>query len=354
MCNSFNPKISKTVKYCELGNTGLSIPKVALGCGFRGLFSASEARVVIDAAIDRGIYLIDCANVYRLRDGEYSETVLGAAIKNKRNKIVITSKYGAPLTLDSGKCLCGASSKTLFECVDISLRRLKTDYIDCLLLHGPDSTTSMIEIIAGFDKLCRQGKKRCYGFCNHDANLLLKAIAIAKENGLIEPAVIQNPYNLLNRGVENQLLDVVDNYNLGFLAYSPLATGLLSGSFSKDGTVPQKSTWSYNEKYREYLEFFFRGRIEEIVGRIEEIASEIHSTSYCVALAWVLSKKQVTSCIVGPDTITELDELLKVFSCSIPEEIINELDELSLGMNENFTAPAVASKVDKYIKERKD
>ena len=146
-------------EYTFLGKTDLKVSKIALGCGFRGLYEVDDAAKVIEEAIDCGINFIDCADMYKLRSGEFAESALGKAIKGKREKVVITSKYGG----EGG----GASAINAAKQIEDSLKRIGTDYIDVYFLHAPDGVTPFDDIVSGLDRLKREGKIRYYGFLNN-------------------------------------------------------------------------------------------------------------------------------------------------------------------------------------------
>lgn len=335
------------IKYTELGNTGVKVSRMALGCGFRGLFDINEAASVIDRAIELGINFIDCANIYMVRSGVQSEIALGKAIKGRRDKVVITTKFGSFQQVKVGEEAFGRSEKIMFRAVENSLKRLGTDYIDFYFLHAPADDVPLEETINAFDKLCRQGKIRYYGLSNHDSSEVSRAIDIAGKDGLSKVAVLQNPYNLLNRYVERELEPIIRKEKLGLMTYSPVATGLLGGAFSRGKPIPEKSTWGYNEMYREYFKSFFPGKVERIVNLVQDIADDNNVSSAAVAASWVLNNDAVTACIAGSDSIEELRDSITAFSVEIPEEQLRELDELSTGMEEFLSIDKIMEKFGK-------
>ena len=320
-------------EYAYLGSTGLKVSRIALGCGFRGLFEIDEAASVIQKAIDSGINFIDCADMYKLRSGEFAESALAKAIKGKRDKVVITSKYGG----EGG----GASSLNAQKQVEASLKRIGTDYIDVYFLHAPDGVTPFDDIVEGLDRLQKSGKIRFYGFCNHRAWEAVSMYDYALAHDLSVPAVIQNPYSLLNRSMEDEMIPACRYRNLGIMAYSPIAAGLLSGAFAHGGKAPEKSTWCYEDLYREYLRKVFPGRISMIVDKVYDIAEKYGVCSSSVAVAWILRNKDLTSVIAGADSAGELEAYLEGASLVLDDADWEDLEHLSYGMAEIFSRPDV-------------
>ena len=335
-----------TDKYGYMGNTGLQVSRIALGCGFRGLSEKKEAVETISRVMDAGVNFIDCANVYRLRNGIHAEEALGEALKGRRRDFIITSKFGNPF---NEKCRvpndCGASRANMIKFIEGSLRRLQTDYIDICFLHLPDFHTSYEELLLGFDQLWREGKIRYAGLCNHDAWQIATINEMSRRLGTCPISVIQNPYNLLNRSAERELWPMAGYHRLGTMVYSPLAAGLLGGDFAHGKNPPEKSTWSYDVSYAEYLKYVFPGRIEKIVNIVDELAGKYHTASAAIAAFWVLKNRQVTSLIAGTDTAEEFADFLKVYDLEMNEEDIQILDEISEGMEEVFIHFEVEKKV---------
>lgn len=320
-------------EYVELGKTGIKVSRLAFGCGFRGIYEVNEAARAIEQAIDCGVNFIDCANMYKLRSGIHAETALGLAIKGKRDKVVITSKYGA----EGG----GASSANVYKQIDETLKRIGTDYLDVYLLHIPDDQVSFEEIVTSLDKVQASGKIRSYGFCNHSAWQVVRMYDFAKENGLNPVSVVQNPYNLLNRSAENELFPACRYEGLGVMAYSPIAAGLLSGVFAHGGKAPEKSTWHYEAVYQEYLKKVFPGRIEKIVDMVEDMASKYHVTSPAIAVSWVMRNRDISAILAGADSMDEFEAYVQGASLKLEDEDWAALESASFRMAEIFSRPDV-------------
>lgn len=324
-------------KFTTLGRSGIKVPRLAFGCGFRGIYNVDEAASTIEKAIDLGINFIDCANMYKLRSGIHAEEALAKAIKGKRDKVVITSKYGG----EGG----GASKANVFKQIDESLKRIGTDYLDVYFLHMPDPNVPLEEIAEALDKIQRDGKIRTYGLCNFPAWQVVRMHDYAVENGLNPVGVVQNSYNLLNRSLENEMLPACDYNGLGVMTYSPIAAGLLSGAFAHGGKAPEKSTWYYEEIYVEYLKKVYPGRISKIVDAVADMAQKYGVTSPAIAVAWIMRNRSISTVIAGADTIEEFDAYVKGASLKIEDEDWNYLESISFRMAEFFTRPDVTKLV---------
>ena len=326
-------------EFVELGNTGLKVSRLAFGCGFRGIYEIDEAAYAIEQAIDCGINFIDCANMYKLRSGEHAEYALGKAIKGKRDRLVITSKYGG----EGG----GASAANVAKQIDESLKRIGTDHIDVYLLHMPDSRVSFEEIVTSLDKVQASGKIRAYGFCNHKAWQVVRMFDFAKENGLYPVSVVQNSFNLLNRSAEDELLPACRYNNLGVMTYSPIAAGLLSGVFAHGGKAPEKSTWHYEAVYQEYLKKVYPGRISRIVDTVQDMAEKYGVTSPAIAVAWIMRNRDISTVIAGADNMQEFEAYVQGASLRLSDDDWNELESISFRMAELFTRPDVQKLVNR-------
>ena len=294
--------------YVNLGGAGVKVSPIALGLGLRGQSSPDEAQRLIEHALERGINLIDCANVYAMLDnttnvGE-AETVLGRVLRSKRDDVVITSKATSPV--GAGPNDRGSSRYHIMREVERSLRRLQTDHIDVYLLHGFDEETPLEETIRALDDLVRAGKVRYVGCCNFRAWQVCKSLWVADQLNATPFMCVQNPYNLLNRGLEAGMFGLVRDQGLGVMAYSPLAGGLLSGVYSPDEQPPADSLWGMRP--RRDLASALAERAGDVLAAVRETAGSIGKTPAQVALAWVLSHPEVTVAITGGDTIAHLDD----------------------------------------------
>ena len=234
------------MEYVNFGKAGVKVSPLALGLGFRGQGDEKAAQRLVEHAIDSGINLIDCANIYGLMDDRAnigrSEEVLGKAIQGKRDDVVITSKVFSQM--GPGPNDAGLSRYHIMREVERSLKRLNTDHIDVYLIHAYDEATPQEETIRALDDLVRSGKTRYIGCCNHQAWQACKALWIADSINATPYMCIQNMYNLLNRDLETEMFGLVREEGLGVMCYSPLAVGLLSGVYSPDEPPPAGTLWA--------------------------------------------------------------------------------------------------------------
>ena len=228
------------MEYRTLGRSGLRVSTIGLGCNNFGrdktVTSTQEGtNAVIDAAIDAGITLLDTADIYGSTRG-LSETLMGHALKGKRDRIVLATKFGMDMDGSNGPDWEARGSRRYIRiAVEASLRRLQTDWIDLYQLHRPDPLTPVEETIAALDELVTEGKVRYIGHSNLAGWQVLEAEYLAQLRGHSRFISAQSEYSLLERGVEAEVLPAVNAYGLGFLPFFPLYNGLLTGKFSRSG-----------------------------------------------------------------------------------------------------------------------
>jgi len=317
------------MEYVNFGKAGVKVSPLALGLGFRGQGDENTAQRLIEHAIDSGINLIDCANVYGPMDDRAnigrSEVILGKAIKGKRDDVVITSKVFSHI--GQGPNDYGLSRYHIMREVDRSLTRLDTDHIDVYLIHGPDDTTPQEETIRAFDDLVRSGKVRYIGCCNHHAWQVCKALWVADSINATPYMCVQNMYNLLNRDLETEMFGLVREEGLGVMCYSPLSVGLLSGVYSADEPPPDGTLWA--RRYREEYDRRMSGATGQVITTLKRLADVLGKTPAQLAVAWVVSHPEVTVAISGSDTIEQLDDTLGGVGWELDAAVREELDEVS-------------------------
>jgi aryl-alcohol dehydrogenase-like predicted oxidoreductase len=221
-----------------LGQSGLTVSVVGLGCNnFGGRLDFDQTAAVVAAALDEGVTLFDTADIYGNRGG--SETFLGELLKDRREDVVLATKFGA----DIGKPLWGArgSRRYVRFAVEGSLRRLRTDWIDLYQLHRPDPTTPIEETLGALDELVREGKLRYIGSSQFDSWQVADAEWASRQRGSARFISAQNHYNLLERGIEASLVPACLHYGIGILPFFPLANGLLTGKYRRGEEAPPGS-----------------------------------------------------------------------------------------------------------------
>ena len=318
------------MEYVNLGKAGLKVSRIALGLGLREQSSADEAERLIEHAIDSGINFIDCANRYGLGDDRdikrgTSEQVLARVLRTRRDDVVITTKVTGAVA--PGPNDLGASRYHLMREVERSLSRLGTDHIDIYLLHSYFADTPIEETLRGLDDLVTQGKVRYVGCCNFAAWQVVKALWTAYRIGADPFICVQNPYNLLDRGLEREMFGLVRDQGLGVMAYSPLAAGLLTGDYTPGEAPPEGSLWARRSK--EEYESLLPAEAGAVLKTIRDVADGRGRSMPQVGLNWVLSKSEVTVAISGIDTIERLDENLGAVGWQLSDLEVASLDEAS-------------------------
>jgi aryl-alcohol dehydrogenase-like predicted oxidoreductase len=277
-----------------------------------------EAARIIHRALDEGINFIDTADVYG--QGR-SEEVVGAAIKSRRNEVVLATKVCGQMGDDPNDV--GLSRRHILAAVEDSLRRLQTDHIDLYQLHQPDPRTPIEETLSALTDLVRAGKVRYTGTSNYAAWQIAHAHGLSALNGWERFVSEQPQYNLLDRHIEGELVPFAEASGVAILAWSPLAGGLLSGRYRTDSPTPVGS--------RREADFWMPspGQIDarlELVEQLSGLAAEIDAPLSQFALAWVLAQPGLTCPIVGPRTMTHLEDNLAALTIDLPEAALQSVD----------------------------
>jgi 1-deoxyxylulose-5-phosphate synthase len=263
------------MEYVNFGTAGLKVSRMALGLGLRGQADEKEAERMVGLALDRGLNLLDCANVYGMMDDRAnigkSEELLGRVLGHRREDVVITSKVTSPI--GPGPNDWSASRYHILREVERSLQRLKTDRIDVYLLHALDESTSDDEKFRALDTLVQQGKVRYVGVCNYQAWQVVQALRVQDSLNAAPLITIQNPYSLLNRSLEREMFPMARATGLGVMAYSPLGVGLLSGRYTPDAMPEESSLWGSRRKgvFRDVL----RGRAADVLAAVQNVAERL-------------------------------------------------------------------------------
>ncbi len=320
------------MEYRPLGKSGLKVPALSFGAGTFGgsgpLFGAwgntdaEEARRLVDICLDAGVNLFDTADVY---SNGASEEVLGAAIKGRRDAVLVSTKTSLPM--GDGPNEAGSSRFRLIRAVEDALRRLGTDYIDLLQLHAFDAGTPAEEVLSTLDALVRAGKVRYVGVSNFSGWQIMKSLAIAEKYGWPRYVANQVYYSLVGRGYEWDLMPLGADQGLGALVYSPLGWGRLTGKIRRGAPLPQVSrlhdTASYGPPVED--EYLYR-----VVDALEAIAEETGKQVPQVALNWLLQRPTVSSVIIGARNEEQLRQNLGAIGWSLSSEQIAKLDAASM------------------------
>jgi aryl-alcohol dehydrogenase-like predicted oxidoreductase len=319
------------MEYVNFGKAGVKVSRLALGLGFRRQPDADIAERTVEQAIELGINFPDCANAYGLNNNGTSlgtsEQVLGRVLKRHLDDLFISSKVYASIgdrPNDSG----GSRYHILRE-IDRTLERLDTDHIDLYILHNYDPNTPVDETLRAMDDLVTAGKIRYIGVSNHRAWQVMKALWTQDKLGLDPLICVQEPYNLLNREVEAEMLPAIRSHGFGLMTYSPLAVGLLSGAYMPGEAPPAGSLYATARADRYETEMDASAR--SILDVLHEVAATHQRTVAQTAINWVLSHPEVSTVITGGDTPEHMDDNIGAIGWSITDDERERLDEVSYG-----------------------
>lgn len=310
------------MKYRRLGRSGLSVSVLSLGTMNFGTATGEEDSIrIIDAAIDSGINLIDCADVYSR--GE-SERILGETLKKsgRRKDVFVTSKVYWPT--QEGQNAAGGSRHHIFSACEKSLKRLKTDYIDIYFLHRTDFNVPQEESLAALDLLVRQGKIRYAGCSTHPPWRVVEAMWIADKHHYPKYVCEQPPYNLLDRRAEIEIFPMCQAYDLGIMTWSPLAQGVLGGRYQNAVDFPAHSRGAQKKIYAERI----TQKGIEVAQQLAIRAKEKGCSLPQLALGWILHQAPVTTAIIGPRTQKHLNDLLLAVDLNLEDSDIEFCDFL--------------------------
>jgi aryl-alcohol dehydrogenase-like predicted oxidoreductase len=316
------------MEYRNLGRTGLKVSELCLGSMQFG-WTADEkgSYEVLDASYEAGINFIDSADVYSKwvegNPGGVAETIIGNWMKKSaipRERVVIATKVrGRMNTSPNGE---GLSRTHIFNAVEGSLRRLGTDYIDLYQSHWYDEHTPIEETLRAYDDLIRAGKVRYIGASNYPAWRLMEAIWTAKLYDLTAYQSLQPHYNLVHRAeFEREIAEMCRAYGLGVIPYSPLADGFLTGKY-RPGEIPQSAR-------RNAVSRYFTEQNWKLMDRLRHLADEKNCSVSQIALAWLLSHPVITSPIIGPRNLDQLQDNLGAAGMRLSEEEMQALDNAS-------------------------
>lgn len=310
------------MQYKRLGRSGLNISPFVMGTmNFGNPTPKHEAFRIIDHAIDIGINVFDSADVYA--EGE-SERIVGEALarNGKRKEVFITSKVF--MRSGPGPNDFGNSKHHILESCEKSLKRLQTDYLDIYFLHRTDFTLPQEEPLAAMDLLARQGKVRYVAASTHPAWRTVEALWIADKQHYPKFICEQPPYNLLDRRIENEIIPMCQAYELGILAWSPLAQGVLAGRYTDAAHLPAGSRGTQKPAFAERI----TPQGIAVSQELAKHASQKGCTVAQMAIAWVLHQPGITGTIIGPRTLDHLTGLLPAVELTLNDADLKFCDTL--------------------------
>jgi len=322
------------MRFRQLGNSGLFVSELCLGTmtfggaeddplwGSIGRLGQSDADALIKTAVDEGINFIDTANCYA--QGR-SEEILGQSLKNlglARHELVLATKVFVPMA--DGPNNRGASRGHIAHQIKQSLKRLNTDYIDLYQIHGFDPATPIVETMEALNDLVQQGDVRYIGLSNWAAWQVAKAQGIIDTRQLSPLVSLQSFYSLAGRDIEREVVPMLRSENIGLMVWSPLAGGLLSGKYDRQGS---------SDKAGRRVNFDFppvdKERTYTIIDCLHSIAEQKQASVAQVALAWLLHQPVVSSVILGAKRVSQLQDNIAACKLSLSEEALESLNQVS-------------------------
>ena len=306
--------------YRTLGRTGIKVSPYCLGAMMFGAMANADhddCIRIIHKALDSGINFVDTADRYS--NGE-SEEIVGRALKGRRGNVVLATKVHGPMGEDPNQQ--GNSRRWITQAVEGSLRRLQTDHIDLYQIHRPAPDTDIEETLSVLTDLIRAGKVRAIGSSTFPASDIVEAQWVSERRSLARFRTEQPPYSILNRTIESEVLPVCQRYGMGALVWSPLAKGMLTGRYRRNQALPDSLR----------VKFFAKQMSDErnldAVERLIPIAEAAGMSLTHMALAFVMAHPGVTSAILGPRTMEQLDDLLAGADAVLSDDILDRIDEV--------------------------
>ena len=315
------------MEYVNLGQTGLRVSRICLGCMTYGLpdrgahtwtLDEESSRPLIKRALDLGINFFDTANTYS--DGT-SEEIVGRALRDfaRREEIVLATKVFYPMR--EGQNARGLSRKSILTEIDASLRRLGTDYVDLYQIHRWDKHTPIEETLSALHDVIKSGKARYIGASSMYAWQFSKAQYVARQNGLTPFVSMQNHYNLLYREEEREMMPLCEAEGVAVIPWSPLARGRLTRHWT------EKTNRTETDEFGKTLYTAAENSDRKIVERVGEIAAKRGVPRAQVALAWMLQKPFLTAPIIGASKPQHLEDAVKALALKLTEEEVLSLEE---------------------------
>ena len=329
------------MEYVQLGRTGVQVSPICLGTmNFGDRTPEEESIRILDRAIEAGINFVDTANYYGqvLNDGAgmgHTEERLGRyfAATGHRNWVVLASKFLFPTDWDDPNARGGSRRHVIRACEE-SLRRLQTEWIDLYQMHAPDPRGVPIdETLRALDDLVRSGKVRYIGTSHFAAWQIVEALWVSKELCLNRFVSEQEKCSLVRRRIEAELLPMARKHDIAILAYQSLGAGLFSGKYKMDADLPGDSRYA-DPAWSGYKDSYLTEEGLAVQDVLSELAEEKGRTTSQLATSWVLTRSGVTSVILGPRTVDQLEDSLGALDVEWTEEDLARIDEVAPGPNQ--------------------
>ncbi len=314
------------MRYRTLGTTGVQVSTYCLGTmmfGAWGNDDPDDCVRVVHAALDAGINFIDTADVY---SAGRSEEIVGRALARRRDDVVLASKVHGQMGDDPNQR--GSSRRWIVREVEASLRRLGTDHLDLYQVHRPDPSTDVEETLSALSDLVHQGKVRAIGSSTFPAELIVEAQWASERRGLERFRCEQPPYSIFARAIEGSVLPTCQRYGMGVIVWSPLAAGWLTGRYRSDADLDLTRGRASRIPDRFDQRLPGNRRKLELVGELEKVAGDAGVSLTHLALAFSVAHPAVTSTIIGPRTMDQLEDLLAGSSVELDDTTLDRIDEL--------------------------
>ncbi|MFF7610246.1 aldo/keto reductase [Streptomyces parvulus] len=313
------------MQYRPLGRTGVQVSPLCLGAmmfGPWGNEDEADSIRIIHRALDAGINFVDTADVY---SAGVSEELVGKALKDRRDGVFLATKFFMPMDADDPNQR-GGSRRWIMREVENSLKRLGTDHIDLYQVHRPSPGTDVEETLGALTDLVRQGKVRYLGSSSYSGSQIVEAQWASRERNLERFVTEQPPYSILVRGIEEDVLPTVRRHGMGTLTYSPLSGGWLSGRYRKNATEGPASAARPPARFD--MSTPANQRKLDAVEQLAVLAEKAGHTLIELAVAFVINHPGVTSAIIGPRTMEQLEAFLPAADITLSPDVLNAIDEI--------------------------
>jgi aryl-alcohol dehydrogenase-like predicted oxidoreductase len=313
------------MQYRPLGRTGVQVSPLCLGAmmfGPWGNEDEADSIRIIHRALDAGINFVDTADVY---SAGVSEEIVGKALKDRRETVFLATKFFMPMDQDDPNQR-GGSRRWIIREVENSLRRLGTDHIDLYQVHRPSPDTDVAETLGALSDLVHQGKVRYIGSSSYSGSQVVEAQWVSRERHLERFVTEQPPYSILVRGIEEDVLPTVRRHGMGTLTYSPLSGGWLSGRYRKNATEGPASAARPQARFD--MSTPANQRKLDAVEQLAVLAEKAGLTLIELAVAFVINHPGVTSAIIGPRPMEQLEAFLPAADVTLSSDVLDAIDEI--------------------------
>jgi aryl-alcohol dehydrogenase-like predicted oxidoreductase len=310
------------MKQRKLGNTGVAVSLLGLGCNNFGLrMPVADAQPVIHKALDTGVTFFDTADVYGNKGG--SETALGMFLGERRKEVFLASKFGNPM--DQAGTMRGGARRYVMAAAEASLKRLKTDWIDLYQMHRPDPAVPLEETLRALDDLVRQGKVRYIGFSQMSGWQVMDRCWTARHHGLAPVTTVEFEYSLLARDAERELIPAMQACGVVFLPYYPLASGFLTGKYRRGAALPAGARLTEGKRYADRL---LTDANWDALAKLEAFCAKRGRGLLDLALSWLAAQPVVLSVIAGATKAEQVEANARAIDWVLSPEELAEIDRL--------------------------